>query len=352
MERITKRSFVKRVIGWIGSITIIKSLNSTSLAQQLEDKSKVVIVKHNEATDNVRNINAENVLFMMDEAIKQLTGIATVSDAWLSLLPNYKKEHVIAIKVNPIGGYVFTHPDVVKAIVSGLTSAGVPENNIIIYDRTSAELNSGGFQYNIGDTGVRCFGTDEAGWGYDWDNPFQIMGQNRAISKIVARCDHLINVPVLKVHLEQYGVTLSLKNHYGSVDSPSSLHGNFPESCATLNSHEAIKNKTRLVVIDGLFGCWGSVQTTWVIDCAPNSLIISKDPVAADYIGTDMLNQERAKRGLPPRNVPLLEKASQMGLGTNDPEKMDLIKMEFGEPGKSIDPKGSYKTQQGKIKRY
>jgi hypothetical protein len=59
MERITKRSFVKRVIGWIGSITIIKSLNSTSLAQQLEDKSKVVIVKHNEATDNVRNINAD-----------------------------------------------------------------------------------------------------------------------------------------------------------------------------------------------------------------------------------------------------------------------------------------------------
>jgi uncharacterized protein (DUF362 family) len=368
MGNITRRDFLKRTMTGIGSVMLVKAFDSnTGLAQAPADMSRVVVVRHPKATDGVKAINAASVQAMMDESVKQLTGEPSVADAWGSVLPDLKKEHIVAIKVNAIASTHPTHADVVDAIVAGLTAAGVPENNIIIYDRTNHELKACGYTYNTGDVGVRCFGTNEKGWGYDQDNPVEILGMKRMLSSIVTCCDHLINVPVLRVHLDQYGVTLSLKNHYGSVDNPDSLHGNFATACATLNSQEAIKDKTRLIVIDALFGFWGSNRSMFVQDFAPNSLIVSKDPVAADYIGKEMLDEERANHNQPPRNVPLLGKAAEMGLGTNDPEKIELrlVEMEEAEEqeqeepeqipeeevGKAVDPMDSHKTVWGNIKR-
>ena len=335
MEPITRRDFLKRTLTGIGGIMLAESLGSNiGLTQAADMSSKVVIARHHEATDGVRVINAAIVQDMMDESIKRFTCKPSVADAWGSILTDFKEEHLIAIKVNTITPTHKTNPEVVDAIVTGLTAAGAPENNIIIYDRTKHELTACGYKYNAGNVGVRCFGTDEKGWGYDWDNPVDILGQKRALSSIVTRCNHLINVPVLRVHLNPYGVTLSFKNHYGSVDSPRSLHANFAMVCAALNNQEDIKGKTRLVVIDALFGCWGRnpAAGTFLRDFAYNGLIMSKDPVATDYIGTEILNEERTKHNQPPRNVPLLEKAAQIGLGTNEPEKIELLKGDLEVP--------------------
>ncbi|HIE30314.1 TPA: DUF362 domain-containing protein, partial [Candidatus Poribacteria bacterium] len=329
-ESITRRDFLKRSLTGIGGVMLAESLGSNiGLGRPLADMSRVVVARHPEATDGVKAINPANVQAMMDESIKRLTGKPSVADAWASVLPDFKQEDVIAIKVNVISALIPTHPELVNTITAGLTAAGVPENNIIVYDRSKGELIASGYQYNAGDVGARCFGTHEKDWGYDWDNSVDILGQKRALSSIVTRCDHLINVPVLKVHMAPYGVTLSLKNHYGSVDNPSSLHPNFAEACATLNSQEAIKDKTRLVVIDALFGFWGSNPAMFVADFAYNGLIMSKEPVAADYTGTEILNEERAKHNQPPRNVPLLKKAAEMGLGTNEPENIELLEVEL-----------------------
>ena len=329
MKSITRRNFLKQTLAGIGGAMLVESLGSDISRAQSANKSGVVVVKHPKATDGTRDINKIIVQNMMDESVKRITGKPSVTDAWVSLLPDFKKEDVIAIKVNTIMNTIPTHPEVVDAIAAGLAAAGVSENNIIIYDRTNEGLKKSGYKYNTGDVGVRCFGTDEEGWDYDWDNPVDILGQKKALSSILTRCNHLINVPVLKVHLDPYGVTLSLKNHYGSVDNPRTLHKNFATACATLNNQEAIRSKTRLIVIDALFGFWGSNTTMFVSDFAYNALIMSKDPVAADYIGTKILNEERAKHNQPPRNVPLLEKAAQMGLGTNDPEKIELCMVDL-----------------------
>lgn len=367
MQAVTRRIFLKQTIIGAGGFILARSFGDhISLAQMPpDDVSRVVVVKHPDVTDGVKTINSDNLQIMMDESIKQLTGRQSVPDAWTSILPDFKKEHIIAIKVNAIASTCPTSPEVVNAVVNGLISAGVLENNIIIYDNFNFKLTDCKYKYNTSDTGVRCFGTDEAGWGYDWNNTVEILDQKKALSSILTRCDHLINIPVLKVHLDMYGVTLSLKNHYGSVDNAQSLHANFATACATLNSQNAIKDKTRLVVIDALFGCWGSNATMFVRDFAPNSLIVSKDPVAADYIGTEMLNEERANRKLPPRNVPLLAKAAEMELGTNDPEKMELIKLELknlekpveemegeseNDSGKSVNPEDKNMIQWGNIK--
>lgn len=116
---------------------------------------------------------------------------------------------------------------------------------------------------------------------------------------------------------------------------------------------------------DALFGFWGSnLVASFVPDFAYNSLIVSKDPVAADYIGTGILNQERAKRNRPPRKVPVLQRAAKMGLGTNDPEKIELCVMDLDsggkeekqqvekEAGKAVEPGGSYTTQREGIKTH
>ena len=330
MERIKRRDFIKQAASGVGSVLLAQSLSSNvSLAQTSSDMSRVVVVKHPDSTDGIKTINSVNVQAMMDESIKQLTDKSSIFEAWASILPNFKEEHIIAIKVNTITPTHRTHPEVVNAVVTGLTTAGVNENNVIVYDRINSELTACGYKYNAGDKGVRYFGTDEKGWGYEQDKSMDILGQKIALSRIITRCDHLINIPVLRVHLDQYGVTLSLKNHYGTIDNPQSLHDNFAEACAILNSQKDIKDKTRLVIIDALFGCWGSNPTMFVQDFAPNSLIVSKDPVAADYIGTKMLNEERARHNQSQRRVPLLEKAAQMGPGTNDPQKIELRTVEL-----------------------
>ena len=214
---------------------------------------------------------------------------------------------------------------------------------------------------------MRCIETNEKGWGYDWANAVTILGRKMALSSVVNRCDHLINVPVLKWVDWTPVPTLSLKNHYGSVSSPQSLHSNFATACATLNSLEAIKDRTRLIVTDALFGCWNHMLNP--PNFAPNSLIVSRDPVAADYVGAQILEEERARHNQPPGNVLFLDEAAEMGLGTNDPEKMELVNLELGAPeepeeeeqeeveeepeeeaGKAVDPRHSYKTQWGAIK--
>jgi uncharacterized protein (DUF362 family) len=325
MAQITKRVFLKRTLGCAGSLILMNSLDTNILADPTPNGlSRVVVVKHPEATDSAKIINSTNVQTMMNESIRQLTGKSSIADSWLDILPGFSKKDIIAIKVNAIAATLPTHPDVVNTITSGLISAGVLENNIIIYDIAKQKLVDAKYVYNAGDKGIRCFGTDEQGWGYDDDNPIDILGQKQSVSKILTSCDHLINVPILKVHLDQYGVTLALKNHFGSISAPQLLHDNFHEACANLNSQKVIKDKTRLVVTDALFGFWGS-SYNWVPEFAPNTLIVSKDPVTADYIGTKMLDEERANHNQPPRRVPFLKIAQDLGIGIADPERIDLI---------------------------
>lgn len=374
MKHITRRVFLKQTIGGIGGAMLVKSLGSRiSLAQPSADMSRVVIVEHSKATDGVKTINDANVQVMMDESIKQLTDEPSVADAWASLLPGFEEDHMVAIKVNCTSSFLPTHPVVVDAIVNGLVAAGVRENNIIVYDVGTDWLLRSGYEYNKGDMGVQCFGTFkeirlsggilnantaviEEGWGPDWDHPVSILGKAIALSTIVVRCDHLINVPVLKAHSwSTANITLSLKNQYGSVNDPPALHSNFAMACATLNSQAAIKDKTRLIVIDSLFGSWAS--HTGPPNFAPNSLIVSRDTVAADYVGAEMINEERARLNLGPKSIRfLLDKATEMGLGTNDPEKIELVEMvleskeEEPEEEKAVNPRGSYRTQWGRMK--
>ena len=77
----------------------------------------------------------------------------------------------------------------------------------------------------MSDTGIRCLATSD---GIGYDESFAIdVGKSRQVylsSILTKMCTYLINVPVLKDH-SIAGVTLSMKNHYGTIDNPGSLHG-------------------------------------------------------------------------------------------------------------------------------
>ena len=83
-----------------------------------------------------------------------------------------------------------------------------------------------------------------------------------------------------------------------------------------------------------------------------DGLIVSQDPVAADHIAWQIIDEQRVTRGLrtlaetgrPPNS---LETAAKLGLGTNDPNNIELISI--GE-GKAVQPQDTLYATWGKIK--
>lgn len=334
MKEVKRREFLKNL-----SISILgTTLRPTSLDFPFEKtskpipKSKVAVVRDPEATqDDGIKVNSEKMHAMMNTAIKQITGQSKVSDAYASLFPKIEKNDIIAIKVNCMHTKAFADGCfiIIDSIVSGLKTIGVAENNLIIYDSSNKGLVESGYELNTGASGVRCFGNDEEGWGYD-NATVRPGGETVHLSKILTRCNHLINIPVLRDHFAT-GISLSLKNHYGSVDSPSSLHGlnvRCDPHMAELNALDPIKKRTRLIVLPALVGVYEGHHSP--PQFVYNGLIASQDPVAVDYIGYQIIEEQRVIHDLRPlaktgRFPKFLETAAQLGLGTNDPNNIELI---------------------------
>ncbi len=312
-----RREFIKSVS--MASIGLAAGLSAGKLPAQ-EGASRLVVVNHPDSAQGVR-VNAEVVKKMVDMGIMQFAGHNNVGDAWLNLLPNFSPSDLVSIKVNCINRSLSSHPEVANAIAEGLIEAGVKENNIIIWDRTNHELTAAGYRYNSGNTGVQCFGSNESGWGYE--KPVRVADRNLRLSKILSISDHVINVPVLKDH-GMAGVTLSMKNHYGSVDNPGSLHNNECDPyISELNNLADIKNKTRIIVLDAILGIYsggpgGQPQFAY------NSVIFGQDPVAMDYQGWKILDSERQKRGWNLEKPRHISTAAKIGLGTDDPNNIHV----------------------------
>jgi len=355
MKRISRRKFLKNaVIGGLGFTAISKFamptvFNPIANADAAEGLSRVVYVHD----DNLLSGFTPNGALLKPSllaCLKNLTGKSTVSEAWQKILPDYKPGQVIGIKVNCINSSLPSHPQVVSALVGSLVDFGVPENNIVIWDRMNGELSRCGYNLNTGDSGVRCLGTNSGGWGYDKGKPIKVAGQTRYLSKILTQlCDYLINVPVLKDH-STAGITLSMKNHYGSVDNPGAMHSNNCDPfIAELNNAPDIKNKTKLIVLDALLGIYlggpgGAPQFK------SNTIAISYGTVAMDWYGMQLINEERRNRGIGEATgrAKHLQTAAKMGLGTNDKSKIELVSAQVAN---SVEPAGKLPGTWGGMKR-
>ena len=346
-RKIGRREFIKDVsLAGLGLAAGPALLNLAARESSAQDgMSKVVIATHPDSVNGTR-VDAEIAQLMVDAGVMQYTGLPTAGEAWASVLPDFSEDDLVTIKVNCINSSLPTHPQVVDAIVVGLIAAGVKDNNIIIWDRTNNELTRCGYKRNTGNTGVRCFGTNEGGWGYS--TQVKISNRNSQLSKILTSTDHLINVPVLKDHGTS-GVTLSMKNHYGSVSNPGSLHGG---SCdpyiGELNNLAEIKDKTRFIVLDANLGSYSGGPGA-PPQFAYNSIVVAQDPVALDYQGWKILEAERKKhnRSLPqPKHIGT---AATLGVGTNDPDKILLEMIDLQE--QAVVAAGKLSTTWGAMKK-
>jgi uncharacterized protein (DUF362 family) len=213
-------------------------------------------------------------------------------------------------------------PALTTAIVEGLLAAGLQKKNIIVWERSSRELENAG--YKISRSGLKTMGSDELpdrGYG----DRLAVAGSvGTVFSRIMEDIDALISVPVLKDH-DLAGVSGAMKNMYGAIFNPNKFHANHCDPfVADLCSHPLIKGKLRLAVCDA-----SRVQIQNGPAYFPRyareygGLLVSRDPVAIDFCGWTIIDTLRREAGLPRlaesgREPSYIKTAARLGLGRAD----------------------------------
>jgi hypothetical protein len=260
---------------------------------------------------------------MLDTSITKLTGKSDAREAWTAL---FSPDDKVAIKVNAFrNSLIWTHVPLVTAVTDSLQEAGVPAEQIVIFDAYTTELTTAGFTENRDGAGVRCYGSD-----YDYPDNFELAGTRIQLSPIITGCTALINMPVLKAHMIT-GITFAMKNHFGSTQTPELLHNPAWDKMAGLNALAPIKDRTRLIIGDMLEANlhYAGSYPYWKPDYRGDSILMSFDPVAHDTVGLDVLTQLLAAEG---SSVSLLDMAKRclasgatFGIGTNLSENIEVV---------------------------
>ena len=302
-------------------------MEANAQRELIKKRPRIVVVRSNSIQTQRGRINENIAWKMIDKGVGELTGKDTTSLAWKSL---FRSDDVVGVKVNCLGRERFsTHTGVVEGIITGLRSAGIRDRNIIIWDRLTSELRRAGFRINIKGKDVKCFGTDIVGY----DEEPEIQGSiGSCFSRILSTlCTALINVPILKDH-DLAGVSLGMKNFYGGIHNPNKYHDNNCDPyIADLNSHRFIKDKLRLIVCDGIVGVYNggpAFKKRWSWNY--NGLLIGKDPVALDSLGTKTIEDKRKEQGIGTlktagREPKYITSAERSGLGVGDLKKIDAV---------------------------
>jgi len=330
-SEMNRREFVKTAaVGAAGLALMGVPSGKSHAVEKYPHWGEVVIIRDENATQGPE-VNFKVVQSMLDEAIQALTK----GGGWPSLLPSYKTGETVGIKVNCQVPLMSTQWKVAGAVIRGLVGMGIPQKNIVIWDADSEGMKYSTMGWVRGVfREIRLTTTDKLKDPFDLSKSIDIMGNRTCLSRLLTEADHLINVPVLKNHFEA-GITFALKNHLGSAgedikDRQKIFHlpqeeGNWwhknlgrgrpkGEAIALINTAPDIKNKTRLIVGDALFGVctMGPVAPP---EFAYNGLIVGTDPVATDHQARLIIEDERKKRNLPIVPSTQIDHAIKLGLG-------------------------------------
>ncbi len=340
-KNMNRREFIKKSsTSALGAGIVLKS----GLSSMPKEKSRVVEVFHPKAVSQGRKIDQSKVGEMLQKGMKTLTGS---DNPWKQFI---KPTDRVGLKINTLGRPVlYTHHELIQALIQELTEYGVKENNIIVWDRYEKHMVNSDFEIKTSGKGVQVYGTEtlEEGKNYfdpdfvytsDFDNP-ERRSKERGIDSLFSSiftkaCDKVINMAILKDH-SLSAVTLCLKNlAYGLSDNNARFHG--PDHIGPFISdfcnHPMVKKKVVLHMIDGLEGCYdkgpapGSDETLFT----SNTLWVGTDPVALDTVGFQVIEKKRKEKGLPSfkeagRPVDHIELAAKKGLGVSN---IDQIKLE------------------------
>lgn len=154
---ITRRDFIKNSTLAAGGLTMLGNPFRYIRGDiNLTDKSTVVSVA---AADMLKGqkYNPEAVHRAFSAGLMEMTGENTLENAWSSL---FSPDDVVGIKINCLGApKISSSLASINEVIAGLKSAGVKENNIIIWDRLDREFKRTGLEINKDSEGVRVRGT-------------------------------------------------------------------------------------------------------------------------------------------------------------------------------------------------
>ena len=301
---------------------------------------------------------------MVERGMLALTGKKKITDAWKMFVTPHDR---IGLKVNPVAGKTLTTShEIVKATIKQMVAAGVPIENIIIWDRREHQLHETGY---TGENypGIKIMGTeikDSEGSFYNNDGelygekmidkewyyyaevegtydaytlPYMVNeGKYSYFTKICTQeIDKIINIPILKN--AGGSVTLCMKNlAYGAITNTSRLHkALYHETSAQVTAFPPIRDKVVLNIVDGIKGCFnGGPGANPQFFTFYKDVLIGTDPVAVDRIGYEIVTKKRIEEGLQKeenlKNRAFMEMANEYGLGECDLEKIKLEKIELG----------------------
>lgn len=279
-----------------------------------DEKSIVAHVRRPEVIDGSR-LHETLLGEMIEEGLRIVTGRASGAEAWQSLI---KPDDIIGVKFNHVGfDELATSVVLATRLVESLKNAGFPPERILLIEvpeRLGRTLK----------TRPPVFGWSGA--------PVSFGSGAEELSAVLQEVTALINVPFLKTH-NIAGMTGCLKNlSHALVRHPARYHAN---GCAPyvgdIVALPAIRSKLKVNLVNALRAVYRggpAVEPEGMWTHA--GLIVSTDPVAADAVGLDVINDRRAQAKLPPvgdseGHVPHVRAAAQRGLGTDDQDYIQRI---------------------------
>jgi hypothetical protein len=313
LRRLTRRDLLRAGVGAAAGLIVGRTAQGDPQPVRRAPSPKVVLVRRQRAA--LEEPSDAVVGAMLDDALVALTGKPTAQQAWATIAgPSDRVAVKATLMMTP------THAQVMRAIHTGLRSAGVAEDHIAFWDRNQA--------------GYGREATDPETWrerpGFD----------EQSVSRLVSWATVLINAPGLKSHWLA-GVACALKNWAGAMtninvsdlNTPYPFHGDSCAEVGMLNAIPEIRARCRLVVADALMPLFeGGPQVDPRYRWRYGGLLLGQDPVAVDATGLRIIQAKRDQyRGgswpvsPPAKSIAVADK--KYHLGESDPARIALVKL-------------------------
>jgi uncharacterized protein (DUF362 family) len=260
----------------------------------------------------VANRVSQSIVHQMIElGMRELTGEKDPRLAWSKFI---QPQDVVGIKINPSGAPACcSSPEIVREIIAGVVSAGVPARNVFVYDRYAYEMDIGSYQalmpVGVRVTGVQEHKLDVAGYDPNVFCEANFFGEwetrSYMASLVSSRLTKIINVPTMKDH-SAAGVTGCLKNlGYGTFNNVDRSHRrpfSFTDPLiGIMCSAEPLRSKAVLHIMDGTRMVWhgGPLTQNREFIFSAGLIMLGTDPVAMDTIELEKIEAKRSKEGAP-----------------------------------------------------
>jgi uncharacterized protein (DUF362 family) len=325
-----RRHFLKQSLLGTAFIANQSTHAFSQFFSQPPTKSKIVISSDTKIFTASNSFHSDQIESILDNGMQSFFDADNIPEAWKKIA---KPGEVIGLKVNCLSGLGSTNKDLVNIICKKLLQTGIKKSDIIIWDRQNSDLEDGKFKIRQDNNNIKCIGNEVFGF----EDNFEMFGASASlVCKTLTRvCDGIINLPVLRDH-GIAGVTIAMKNMFGAIHNPNKFHLNVGNPyIPDVYCYPSIKNKVRLTICDATTAQYEggpSFMPHWRWNYG--GLLIGTDPVALDYTGWQIIENERKIHGLKSlkevgREPIYISTAadSKHNLGTDNPNKIEVIKV-------------------------